>query len=139
MKILKLIHPYTGVALALAILVIHALALYKFYWYWTIPWFDMVMHAAGGFAVGLIILTLAKAYTPEIIALRTPLVVLIAVSITGLIGIGWEFYEFLYDIYFGRGYQSMLQLGVVDTLSDLFFDLSGGLIITLLFITSKKD
>jgi len=45
-----------------------------------------------------------------------------------LIGVGWEFFEYLYDLSIVKyGLElKVLQFGLVDTLGDLLFDMLGG-------------
>ena len=136
---MALFHPKIVLLLSIIILALHALALYQFYWYWTIPWFDMAMHAAGGFTAGILFFVLARNHVPIIFQAPPYAIIIAGVSVTALIGVGWELYEFLYDTFIiERNVNLLLQANVTDTLSDLFFDLLGGLIAALLFITSKK-
>ncbi len=61
------------------------------------------------------------------------------VAFSGLGGILWEFFEFSFDIFVIREVDiGLAQLGVKDTMSDLFFDLLGGLATGLAFLRKKK-
>jgi uncharacterized membrane protein YjdF len=54
-------------------------------------------------------------------------------------GILWEFHEFLFDYFIAKkGRYLFTQLGVVDTMSDLFFDLIGGLTAGLIFLRKRN-
>lgn len=130
--------PKIVLALSVLILTLHALALYKFYWYWTIKWFDMAMHAAGGFTIGILFVVLMRQIAPEVFQLHKGIIALFAISFAALVGVSWEFYEFLYDISIGtRGYDKLVQMGAVDTLSDLVFDLLGNALAILLYFIKK--
>lgn len=67
---------------------------------------------------------------------------LLAVSVAALVGALWEFYEFSADALFGNpSYRALYnQLGVSDTMSDLFFDLLGSFLgsLGLLALTREK-
>ncbi len=47
-------------------------------------------------------------------------------AFVALIGIFWEFFEFISDFFFKSDKLGLFQAGAADTLSDLFFDLVGG-------------
>lgn len=55
-------------------------------------------------------------------------------SFVALVGVLWEFFEFGYDVFISsKGYSGALQQGVGDTMSDLFFDLLGGLVFLVIY------
>ena len=56
------------------------------------------------------------------------------VGFSAIGGILWEICEFFYDHLLGRNIGMALQFGVADTVTDLFFDLLGGLVSGLIFI-----
>ena len=90
----------------------------KFYWYYSIPYLDMIMHFLCGFWVGLAFTYLFPFKAEEKFAkfaLKTLLFVL-------LIGVGWEVFEILVNDVLARN-----PFDFPDTFSDLFFDLFGGL------------
>ncbi len=111
--------------LLILILVIHILAT-VFYWYWTIDWLDIVMHFLGGFWLAAVFL---RFLVPKLrISDHKSLIILILmVSFAVFVGVLWEFYEFLFDVFGSiNGHLKFTQQGVADTMSDLFFDLLGG-------------
>lgn len=65
------------------------------------------------------------------------LVALVGFSAIG--GILWEICEFFYDHLLGKNINMALQLGVADTVTDLFFDLLGGLAAGLVFLRKKNQ
>jgi len=55
-------------------------------------------------------------------------------SFVALVGVLWEFFEFGYDVFISsKGYFMVAQEGVGDTMSDLFFDLLGGLLCLVIY------
>lgn len=91
----------------------------QFYWYYSVWYLDMVMHFAGGFWLGLIFAWLL----PESeLQSRTSILVLVLCGVI-LIGFGWEVFE----LYFNN-YVAANPFNLLDTASDLFFDLSGGVL-----------
>lgn len=126
--------------LAIGLLVIvgfHFFALFNFL-YWKFLWLDNVMHFAGGaWAAGLFFLARRRfpAYFGE--PARLAGVLLQALAVVAGIGVLWEFYEFGSDLLVRKGasaYELLGQQGVTDTMSDLFFDLLGGLAAALAFV-----
>lgn len=99
----------------------------------------MLMHFLGGSLAGFFVLHIFKSGLNR--SFWFSLFVVVAGSAS--IGIFWEFFEFfLGNIFPGNLYFGFEQLGVTDTLSDLFFDLAGGSIagITALkFIRFKRE
>lgn len=56
-----------------------------------------------------------------------------------LVGVLWEFFEFLVDKFITKkNYIDLLQPGVIDTMKDLFMDILGGLAVGLLFLYERK-
>ena len=88
----------------------------KFYWYSSVWYFDMLMHFLGGFWVGLaFLLFLFKENLSFFLILKIILGVLV-------IGFLWEVFEILVNNTIAQN-----PFNVLDTASDIFFDLSGGL------------
>lgn len=128
----------------LAIIAMHAAAIY-FSLYWIVWWFDNVMHFFGGiwvsfFAVWLLYFSGKTNLNDSSIFS----VIIIILGITALGAVLWEFFEFSFDkIIFGKiedviKLAGPAQLGVADTMSDLFFGLLGGLVGGLFFIKNKN-
>ncbi len=87
----------------------------KLYWYFSIWWFDMSMHFTGGFWLGLAMTWLL--YTVDL----SPKFVLKIILSVLLFGVLWEIFEILVNNIIAQNPFSLL-----DTISDIFFDLSGG-------------
>lgn len=82
----------------------------KFYWYSSIWYIDMPMHFLGGMWTGLLLTWLLK---PKEISLKS---IFFIISGVFFVGVFWELFEI------GLG----LKITNIDTISDIFFDLSGG-------------
>ena len=114
-KIIKaLIAPVIVLAVHIIILQTEIYDIYK--------WLDSPMHFAGGLAVAITAYSLLSiAEEKKILKINNPLKFLFVISLVALIAVFWEFYEFLTE-YFALG---ILQLGVADTMKDLFLGLVG--------------
>ena len=97
-----------------------------FYWYSAIWYLDMFMHFLGGFWIGLLFFYLFP--LKENISCKLCLKTLFFVL---LIGVGWEVFELLINDVIAQN-----SFDLLDTVSDLFFDLSGGLC-AILYIWKK--
>ncbi len=105
-------------------------------------WIDIPMHFGGGLAIGTLALAaweaiikqveFNKSVGPKIKMLTYALGIL---GLVALVGIAWEWYEFIYDSYASQ--VSLVyrpaQMGLGDTMADLGFDLLGGLLAFVLF------
>ena len=87
------------------------------------------MHFGGGLWLGLFwlwfIFRSGKLKLP-VLPFYVTLISVASFAVLG--GVLWEFFEFSFDKFIGyRKYADIAQLGISDTMSDLFFDLLGGL------------
>lgn len=99
----------------------------KFYWYYSIWWSDMLMHFLGGFWLGLVcIWLLSFVKIPVEIDYYLIFKVFLWVLIVGVL---WEVFEFYFINYIAQN-----QFNILDTISDIFFDLSGGMLAIFYFI-----
>lgn len=110
----------------------HFLAM-SFYLYWTFWWFDNVTHFLGGLSMGLFwFFVFQKIYRfkaePKFAG-----VVLIVVSIVLVIGIGWEIFEYMFDIATPSRGETYWQ----DTSYDLISDVVGALAASLIIYKNK--
>lgn len=67
---------------------------------------------------------------------------IISLSFVALIGVLWEFYEYLADVYLFIKHPLYLvydQTNLSDTMKDLFNDLLGGLAFSLVFLKATKS
>lgn len=96
----------------------------------------MVMHFLGGFWVGALAVRFFNLPGKMPVDSSTIFVIFLVLSAVSLVGILWEFSEFIFDqfSFFGHNPRLLQQQGVADTMSDLFFDLLGGLSAGIIFI-----
>jgi hypothetical protein len=131
------------------ILSLHTVATVRF-WYWTYPWFDIPMHFLGGILAALTFIWLWRKYFPnfspkgaeQISSLggsENLFALLLILSFVALVGVLWEFAEFLFDVFISAGgYARVVQQDAVDTLTDLLFDLLGGLTAAITFLIGRN-
>jgi hypothetical protein len=136
-----MISPKIIIGLLIFILFIHILATI-YYWYWTVGWLDMPMHFLGGFWLAMVFFWLNSKF--NIIEIRPPNTdhnfwrsdlpkLILVLGFIALVGALWEFFEFGYDVLISsKGYLAVAQRGTADTMSDLFFDLLGGLVFLII-------
>ncbi|OHA79342.1 MAG: hypothetical protein A2747_02785 [Candidatus Yonathbacteria bacterium RIFCSPHIGHO2_01_FULL_44_41] len=123
--------PIILVIFLVAIAVVNGLA-GLYHWYWTMRWFDMPMHFAGGMwlaGFGVWWQYSRRGVTPQGFFSLLGVCLVYALSI----GLLWEAYEAVV---------SFLTVGhmnaVPDTLGDLLFDILGGTTVAILvFVRSK--
>ncbi len=97
-------------------------------------WFDEVLHFFGGWLVAALFLSFFEGQEGSRILSEHKFVLLVIVlSFTALIGVMWEFYEYLIN-YFLQAFEMTLD----DTLSDLLMDLLGGLSAGWLYFLIKN-
>ena len=89
-------------------------------------WFDIPMHLLGGASVALSAFFILKRSDP------LPLWVTMALMIGGasIMAIGWEWFEFILDHYA----HTVTQLGLFDTLKDLYDGVSGATIVAIIMM-----
>lgn len=87
-------------------------------------WLDVPMHFLGGTSIALATMILGKTMLKNKVLGKTNLFVLFVfvVSVVSLVAVFWEFFEFSIDILSN----SKLQIGLEDTLGDLFMGILGG-------------
>src|SRR3989338_6547618 len=112
------------------ILLIHGLAIW-FKLYYLFWWLDTALHFFGGVWIVLFFNFFIKHFGLNLTGARArPVFFMIFLGLTELTGILWEFFEFGFNRYITHiGF-----LTYEDTLSDLFFDLLGGIIGLLLVL-----
>lgn len=124
----------------LVVLAFWAIAAKGFDAYLRFPWLDMPTHFAGGAAIAYVVDVAARLIGARLGRVHAAVRALLSVGTAAIAAIVWEFLEFGSDLYLG----SHLNLGVSDTLSDLFFGLLGATVCAIaLFIrwltTGKSD
>jgi hypothetical protein len=118
--------------LIIVIAVLHFLAIKELY-YWSIWWYDIMMHFLGGLWVAFFVLWF-NSWIPLPISPNTLLRVVVAVIFVGIL---WEVYELVFGMTFvsDDGY-------FIDTIQDFIMDTLGGIVgwfITRRFISNKQN
>lgn len=86
------------------------------------------MHFLGGLWLGMIFLYFVSP-SLEIKDHKFLIEMLLVVGFAVFVGVLWEFFEFLFDVFVVRGgHLPPAQQGLADTMKDLFFDLFGGFV-----------
>ncbi|MBI1908101.1 hypothetical protein HYS28_01625 [Candidatus Uhrbacteria bacterium] len=119
----------TVIAWVLFFHVLGVIALYSWY-----PHYDIPMHYAGGVAMGVLGFALwdhavrSVSFSVKKPWLKDAFTTVCILGFVALIGIGWEWFEFAFDMAVADRFDfGLAQLGLADTMGDFFFDLAGGL------------
>lgn len=100
---------------------------FAYYLYWTLPWFDIVMHFLGGIVVGGAYVWVVTYEMPERFKkLRTFFSVFCFALV---VGVAWELFEYLIGI--DREYTTAVWR--TDTFIDLVMDVSGAALSYIVF------
>lgn len=116
---------YAGLIVVILVALLHFSAL-NLYLYWTISWFDLLVHFLAGVSVGLVslwFLTESGLFKMPLSLQKLVFYSLVAIII---IGLAWEIFEFINGIT-SPGHESYIQ--------DTFLDLVYAIIGTLLAVT----
>ncbi len=99
---------------SIVLLILHLSAL-EYFLYWSISWFDILLHLLGGFTIGLTLV--------GIIRVRDRFV-LVVVPVIGafLLAFVWEVFEYMIGATF------VAQNVLMDSLGDVLFSLLGAVI-----------
>jgi hypothetical protein len=104
--------------LAIIVAIAHKMAL-SLYLYWTISWFDILMHFLGGALIALLALFFIYDKKFFHFDIKRPIVIFsIAVGSVLIVGLSWE----LWELYFGM---SDIEIDKWDTVLDLIMDILG--------------
>jgi len=116
------------------IVVLHILALY-FSWYWSIWWYDILVHFLGGFWIGGVALWFYLRHKNLDVNIAFNRLIACAVSVFAVIVIGvlWELFEFSLDTFI-----VFRANDVWDTVSDLGADVVGGLAALIVIMTNEE-
>jgi len=116
----------TSASMAFILAVVHGLAVAN-NWYRTIPSIDIPIHAGWTATLGLLVYWLIERYPGHIkLGHNLFVTILVGLSLSALGGVIWEFIEFAYD-FFGIDFGiPNVQLGIGDTLLDMFSNMLGG-------------
>lgn len=96
-----------------------------FHFYWTVIWYDIMMHFLGGLTIGVFLLAIFKIANISTKAFSVLFALAMAISV------GWEIFEYVNEIIDTRDNY------VLDTTYDLIMDALG--IVTAYFIVSGRS
>ena len=114
-------------SLVFFIFIVNYLAV-KFYWYYSIWWFDMPMHFLGGVWLSLAILWF---FPVKDLSMKS--ISMIILSILS-IGVLWELYEILVN-----NLTAQIPFNTLDTISDVCFDLAAGFSALIYYCYTKTN
>jgi len=130
-----------AIQLGVILLIVHFIVVIG-RWYHTYPWIDIPQHFLGGILVALIFYWINYAHPRSfklISNFSVPIV--LVVSWAAFLGVLFEFSEFIYDLIFFDYWKLTSfpsQLGLRDTMGDLFFDILGGFALAI-FMRLRYD
>ena len=117
------------IAFILVIITLLNFFAFKFSLYWQFWWFDLFMHFLGGLVVSYISILFYKNFLKKEFKSKKEVFIL-ALGSAFLVGLTWELFEFTASLYreapLALRTLATLQLGWLDTLTDLMADLAGG-------------
>ena len=95
--------------------------------YIAYPWLDIPTHFCGGAAIAYFLLAAITHVQTLLGNIPRAIRHLLAFSMTAVVAVVWEFLEYSSDVLLG----TKMNLGVADTLSDLFFGLLGATVVVM--------
>jgi len=109
-------------------------------WFYSIWWIDTPMHLAGGAWTALFAIYIYNKYF-DFQKNKLFFQLIIILSSVALIGVFWEFYEFILDVIIFKKYLFYNEPGYIlfDTLKDLFNDLVGALISFIFYFKRSQN
>ncbi len=113
----------------LSVFIFYAVAGKGFNAYITYPWLDMPTHFCGGLVITYFFLVAIAHSQARLGSIPQLIQLLLSLGLTAITAVVWEFLEFSSDFLLG----TRMNLGVSDTLSDLFFGLLGGVVMIGVF------
>lgn len=132
------------IIILLIILGLHVPAVLYDYYY-DIWWFDIPMHILGGLLVGfLLFYFIEKNQELKQIFLKSKINTftfsILTLGFIVLVGLFWEYYEFITDVLILKKYPYNLEPGYIlfDTLLDFLNDMIGGLIALFIYLKVIK-
>ncbi|KKS83091.1 MAG: hypothetical protein UV58_C0001G0018 [Candidatus Wolfebacteria bacterium GW2011_GWC1_43_10] len=109
-----------------------------FRWHLDYSWIDALLHFLGGaWAAFLFFFLFHNMFVPEIAGHQWEKIriLILAVSFAALLGVFWEFHEFILSQYFFW----YLQQSITDTMGDFLMDILGALCLSLWLLFTRKS
>ncbi|MSR87615.1 MAG: hypothetical protein EXS69_00385 [Candidatus Zambryskibacteria bacterium] len=129
MKVKLLFYSFAAVV---AVAIAHKLGMI-FYLYWTTFWFDNFSHLLGGLSMGLFAFWIFRNLCDFKNPLSFRMLAMFIFFLVIIIGVGWEVFEYIYDIADPQGGETYWQ----DTTYDLFADSLGAIIASIIIYKNK--
>jgi hypothetical protein len=104
-------------------------------WYQTVRFFDDFHHFLGGiWTAALFVYYFKHRFAIFDFKSRPYLTLIFALAFTALLGVGWELFEFCFDVVFANFDIPRAQLGLPDTMMDLVDDFMGSFLYTVILL-----
>lgn len=104
--------------LSILIAILHYIAL-ELFLYWTVSWFDILMHFLGGFLIAIFTIFILYSYSDfESLKKHRIFLVSLVLGATLVIGLGWELWELFV------GFTDVIE-DLNDTIMDVIMDTVG--------------
>ena len=111
------------------VLLFHVLVISFTDFYRIFPWFDVLMHFAGGIAVGYSFIKILDYSQKEgFVQLNRAARIIFVISLVALTAVLWEFFEFSLTYITKMSFQG----NFADTILDLFLGITGGIFVSFL-------
>ena len=118
----------------LVVFIFYAVAAKGFNAYIRFPWLDIPTHFCGGVAITYFFSVAIAHSQVRLGCIPNFIQLLLSVGLTAITAVVWEFLEFSADMALG----TKMNLGVSDTLSDLFFGLLVGTVMVAITARSRR-
>lgn len=106
-------------------------AAYSYHLYFTLWWFDIVMHFLGGILVALSALYVVRLTGKAVSSLRLLTLILITVGAPLVVGSLWEVFEIVID-------SASPGNAAIDTTTDLIFDTVGAIVVLMYALSRRR-
>jgi hypothetical protein len=126
--------------ISLILILIFYISSFYYDWFDFIWWLDTPMHLIGGAWTALFAIYIYNKYF-DFQKNKLIFKLIIILSSVALVGIFWEFYEFIMDVIILKKYLFYNEPGYIlfDTLKDLFNDLVGALIAFIFYFKRSQN
>ncbi|OGZ54783.1 MAG: hypothetical protein A3H64_02555 [Candidatus Ryanbacteria bacterium RIFCSPLOWO2_02_FULL_45_11c] len=119
------------------ILGLHIVSIFRG-WYVTVPSIDIPLHVLGGAWVALVFFYFQRRHMLIFSTLPFLFSIILVAGVVMLVGVMWEWFEFGFDyIFVPEHAEWRAQLGLIDTMGDLFTDLVGGVLVGLYYLLKR--
>jgi hypothetical protein len=126
--------------ISLILILIFYISSFYYDWFYSIWWLDTPMHLIGGAWTALFAIYIYNKYF-DFQKNKLIFKLIVILSSVALVGVFWEFYEFIMDVIILKKYLFYNEPGYVlfDTLKDLFNDLVGALIAFIFYFKRSQN